>query len=135
MSNVKQAPGTGKPLSEQAFRFATPVFFILLILVLAFINPSASKYLPRCPFFALTGLECPGCGSMRAFHSLLHGNFANAWRFNGVAVLMLPFVVIGMLYNALRGHEPTFLFRHTWFGWSLAGLMIFWWIFRNIIGC
>ncbi|NLW19120.1 MAG: DUF2752 domain-containing protein [Candidatus Cloacimonetes bacterium] len=135
ISSVKQAPGTGKPLSEIAFRFATPVFFVLVILGLAFINPSASKYLPRCPFFALTGLKCPGCGSMRAFHALLHGGFASAWRFNAMAVLMLPFVVLGLIHNAVLGWEPAFLYRHVWFGWSLAGGTVLWWIFRNIIGC
>ncbi len=34
---------------------------------------------PRCLFKLITGYECPGCGSQRAFHSLLHGDIAAAW--------------------------------------------------------
>ena len=28
----------------------------------------------QCPFFALTGLYCPGCGATRALSALLHGD-------------------------------------------------------------
>ncbi|RZA12021.1 MAG: DUF2752 domain-containing protein, partial [Lysobacteraceae bacterium] len=29
------------------------------------IDPNSSHVLPPCPFHALTGLYCPGCGSTR----------------------------------------------------------------------
>ena len=31
-----------------------------------------------CPFYALTGLPCPGCGLTRAFVCLGHGHFVNS---------------------------------------------------------
>ena len=35
---------------------------------------------PTCPFLAITGWYCPGCGSLRAVHDLLHGDLAGAVR-------------------------------------------------------
>src|SRR5688572_26415576 len=39
-----------------------------------YVNPSTSVLFPRCLFFSITSLHCPGCGSQRAIHELLHGN-------------------------------------------------------------
>ena len=33
---------------------------------------------PPCPFNALTGWNCPGCGGLRMTHDVLHGDFAAA---------------------------------------------------------
>ncbi len=46
--------------------------------------------LPHCPFKALTGWDCPGCGSTRMLHVLLHGDFVGAARYNLVALGMVP---------------------------------------------
>ena len=46
-----------------------------------------------CPFRALTGLPCPGCGMTRAFCAIGHGDFAGAVGFNPLA----PFVFAGAL--------------------------------------
>jgi len=46
-----------------------------------------------CPFRALTGLPCPGCGMTRAFCAIGHGDFASAIGFNPLA----PFVFAGAL--------------------------------------
>ena len=65
--------------------------------VLFFSNPyapSVSPWLPPCPLHALTGLFCPGCGSTRALHRLLHGDFAGAWRMNPAAVLAVPMIAV-----------------------------------------
>jgi hypothetical protein len=65
--------------------------------------------LPPCPFHALTGLYCPGCGSTRALHALLHADFAQAMAMNPLLVLALP-VLAAMALNAAgwmpRGSEP-----------------------------
>ena len=44
------------------------------------VDPSHDVWLPRCPFHALTGWDCPACGGQRALHSLLHGRFGEALR-------------------------------------------------------
>ena len=46
--------------------------------LLYFIPPVAGGIYPPCFFHWLTGLYCPGCGSTRCLHALLHGNFRQA---------------------------------------------------------
>ncbi len=51
------------------------------ILVASF-DPAATWWMPSCPFYALTGLLCPLCGSLRALHALLTGAPVAAFGFN-----------------------------------------------------
>ena len=53
------------------------------------VDPSDRAVFPACPFRALTGLWCPGCGLTRATHHLMHGDVLGALRFNA----LLPFVL------------------------------------------
>ncbi len=66
--------------------------FIALFLL---VNPSDSALFPKCPVLHLTGIQCPGCGSQRAIHSLLHFNIIEAWKFNPLMVSSLPYLLLG----------------------------------------
>lgn len=54
------------------------------------IDPAATTLLPPCPFFTLTGLYCPGCGSTRAVHQLLNGHLGAAFGLNALLMVFLP---------------------------------------------
>lgn len=58
------------------------------------IDPESSVFFPKCPFHMLTGLECPGCGSQRAIHSLLNGDIAAAIHYNLLIVLSIPYLLL-----------------------------------------
>ncbi len=77
-------------------RLAAAMAVIAAVAVSAWVlfrfNPSDSPFYPVCQFHASTGLNCPGCGSLRALHELLHGNLAAAFRLNGLLALSLPAV-------------------------------------------
>jgi len=55
-----------------------------------FFDPALSDFFPKCIFHSLTGLDCPGCGSQRAIHALLHGEVVKAADMNLLVVLFLP---------------------------------------------
>ena len=47
-----------------------------------------------CPFHAVTGLWCPGCGVSRMCLALLRLDFAAAWQWNPGLMLILPFLAL-----------------------------------------
>lgn len=61
-------------------------------------NPSeeGSKFL-RCPSNALFHIYCPGCGSQRALHYLLHLEWKEALRHNALFVGAVPIFLIGFV--------------------------------------
>ena len=68
--------------------------------------PASYGFYPPCPFHALTGLLCPGCGATRALAALVRGNLAEAMQSNGLFVVLLP-ILLGYLFlsyfRAIRG--------------------------------
>lgn len=59
-------------------------------------DPASTSLFPPCPLRWLTGWYCPGCGSLRALHQLLHGNIRSALAYNPFTVLALPFLTYGI---------------------------------------
>ncbi len=62
--------------------------------ILRLFPPEHFSFYPPCPFHALTGLLCPGCGATRALAALTHGDFAAAFHLNALVVTLLPVLVI-----------------------------------------
>ena len=54
------------------------------------LDPATNAIFPRCPFLTLTGLKCPGCGSQRAIHCLLHADIRGAAAYYFLLVAWLP---------------------------------------------
>jgi hypothetical protein len=64
------------------------------------VDPNQPGGYPLCPTRALFGVDCPGCGSLRAIHALLHGDVARALDHNILLVLALPAIVAYLAYTA-----------------------------------
>jgi Protein of unknown function (DUF2752) len=58
---------------------------------------------PVCPFKALTGWNCPGCGGLRMIHDLLHGDLAAAVVDNVFLLVGLPLLAAWLLVRWRRG--------------------------------
>jgi hypothetical protein len=69
-------------------------------------KPGESAFLPPCPFHALTGLHCPGCGSTRMMYHLVHGRPWQAFQQNPLAFVCLPFVVTKLAASACALRLP-----------------------------
>lgn len=57
-------------------------------------DPAESALAPKCVFHAVTGWDCPGCGSQRMLHALLHGDMAGAWRANPFLLCAMPLLIL-----------------------------------------
>jgi hypothetical protein len=75
---------------------------VFLLAVLFFFDPETSSFYPPCLFRTFLGTQCPGCGSLRAAHQLLHGNFAEAWALNKPLLIALPLAAVVTLFTFLR---------------------------------
>lgn len=100
----------------------------------AAVDPNVAGHYPTCPFLALTGQYCPGCGSLRAVHALAHGDVGAAIGLNVLAVAVIPvLVVVWLRWTAARrtGRRRAGL-APAWAVWALAGLVGTFWLVRNL---
>ena len=99
------------------------------------LDPAHHAFFPRCVFFLLTGLACPGCGATRAIHELLHGNLAGAFSLNPLLLLfyipVLAFATGANLNRFIRDEALVDLKTGKHAGWATATLIVGFWIVRN----
>lgn len=104
----------------------------IVISIYAIFDPS-SGFFPACPIKFLTGLDCPGCGSQRAFHALLHGDIEAAWHFNALIFLLTPVAALITVAELTREKHPRFHRAMTSPAIiaTIIALIILWTIVRN----
>lgn len=91
---------------ERGFALAGLVAAVGILTLVKNVNPTTSGLFPQCPFHALTGLNCPGCGATRGMHQLLNGNFIEALHYNALLVLFVPMIIyflLNLVSVAVRG--------------------------------
>ncbi len=103
--------------------------------LLYWIPPAPGSIYPPCPFRSLTGLYCPGCGSTRCLHALLHGDLRQAAAYNVLLLAALPFLVcygarllwhVGRPRTAPQRRLPAWAIR------ALCVVVVAYWALRNI---
>ena len=103
------------------------------LVVLFFFAPDQYPFYPRCLFHTVTGLQCPGCGGLRAMHCLLHGQFVAAFHLNALFVLLLPIALLIGVRLTLNPQSwlPKMLQASFWW-WLLLSAVILFGIGRNL---
>jgi len=80
-------------MQKRKFFWAIAIF--IMIVAVAFFyykyDPISYRFFPKCIFKTLTGYDCPGCGTQRALHAFLHGEFLKAIKYNLFFVILLVF--------------------------------------------
>lgn len=94
-------------------RVAAPVVagvgVIAATLFIRTVDPHVPGVYPPCPTKALFGIDCPGCGGLRATNCLANGDIAGALDHNMLFVVMVPFLILGWglwMYRAWTGRQP-----------------------------
>jgi len=127
---VKNACARLLPLSLAAVASAAA------LLVLFWFAPENYAFYPRCLFHTLTGLQCPGCGGLRAAHRLLHGDLAGAFRLNPFLVGLTPlFAIWAVTYGVyeMSGKRSWYPFTRPAWVWTLLGAGLIFGVARNIV--
>jgi hypothetical protein len=103
--------------------------------LLFFFNPAETRFYPRCMMKAVSGLDCPGCGGLRATHQLLHGNVREAFALNPLFIGALPLVAFWagrLAWRRWRGQPTPFPGLSTTALWWAAGVVIAFGVLRNL---
>lgn len=124
--------------SDLIYRRSTVVAIWSLLLAgaayLYWFEPGRSGFFPVCLFRLCTGYTCPGCGSTRAAHQILHGHFVTAFMLNPLFLLAIPFLVFAFLrYSVIvmRGGVPRQNALPACYIYALFVIVLAFWIFRN----
>ncbi len=108
---------------------------IACAVVLYLFNPAENGFYPRCLLYRMTGLQCPGCGSLRALHQLTHGHIATAFRFNPLLVILMPlalwYCVREIIWQITGQKLPGVTMKAGW-GWILLVVIVTFGIVRNL---
>src|SRR4026208_1266100 len=97
-------------------------------------EPGKSGFFPPCIFRLLTGFTCPGCGSTRAMHQVVHGHFIAAFELNPLLLLAIPFLLFALVrYSVIvmRGGVPRQNTLPPSYIYALFVVVLSFWIFRN----
>ncbi len=103
--------------------------------LLYLVDPRVPGAYPPCLFLYFTGCYCPGCGTLRALHRLLHGDILGALDYNPLTVLTLPLLVIAGisgLPQALGHPSPRYFAVPPLLAWALLATVLLFWILRNL---
>ena len=120
------------------FYAAAAIAVVIVGSVLFLFNPAETGVFPRCPFLMLTGYECPGCGSQRAIHALLHGDIIRAWDYNPLLVIAVPYIILGFIAElSFRRSRLMRTVRDRLYSgravWMVLTVIIIYWIGRNVL--
>ncbi len=106
---VATAADSRPRLRRLAAPMATAAGVVLATGYIRLVDPNQPGHYPMCPTLALLGIDCPGCGGLRATHALAHGDIATALDHNALFVVLVP-VLVGLwavwAYRAWTGVTP-----------------------------
>lgn len=109
--------------------------FTGLAVLFFLLDPAKHELFPRCVFNSITGYYCPGCGSQRAIHSLLHLDFVGVVSYNFLfipAFLLIFYHYLHPVFNRLFGLKLPNVFYFSSTPWIIFGVVVLFWILRNI---
>lgn len=129
-------PGSAGRARRTALPAVTAVAAVAGAAYLRLADPAQAGHYPGCPFLAVTGWWCPGCGSARALHALTELDLPTAMARNPVVPLCVAYLVVAYAGWALRswtGHQrrrlaPAWVLHVLWVGLSAF------WVLRNVPG-
>ena len=135
MSEVPPVLGGGPPSGWRRWAWLGLSAGILAVLIVLFwFNPAQHSFYPFCAFHRMTGLQCPGCGGLRAAHHLLHGEVVTAFRFNQLVVLTAPLAAwfgVRRVWRGPRAGKISHRAQARW-AWIILAVLVLFWIVRNL---
>ena len=124
-------------LKTKRLLLAVGILFLFSCAVFMYLNdPLTTKVYPPCVLKTVTGLNCAGCGTVRASYSLLHLEISEAFLKNPLFVLLIPvalYIMIGFTVNTWVGKRviPQAFNKVGWVK-ALAVFLLVYSVLRNV---
>lgn len=86
-------------------------YFLIIFLIAYLIISIIFKPIIPCMFHTITGLYCPGCGVSRMIISIFKFDFYQAFRYNPLLFIMLPFfiiLIVNYVYSIMLKKVPLY---------------------------
>lgn len=98
-------------------------------------DPARYALFPKCPVYTLTGYYCPGCGSQRALHHLLHldlqGTIAHNLLFIPAGLLISYHWIRKLIVAKTSLNLPDVLYYKAT-PWVILVVVLAYWVMRNV---
>ncbi|MCC8034887.1 MAG: DUF2752 domain-containing protein [Rikenellaceae bacterium] len=98
-----------RPAGKKILLFLGIAAFAGLLILYGWVDPAINAYFPKCPLKLATGLDCPGCGSQRAVHNLLHLRVGKAFIENPLFVVAIPYIYGAVYFESRKAPTPRLL--------------------------
>ena len=121
---------------DKIMPYVFPIIVIGVLILYYLVNPMQSNFPIKCPWYLLTGTQCPACGSQRALHTLLNGSPLDALRYNYFFVFSIPYIFLAIVATWYNYHHVfdklrTLVYHRITLRIYIA-LYFGWWIVRNL---
>lgn len=114
---------------KKKYNYFSGVLVIIFLSLYFLFNPSTSIFFPKCPFYIMTGLFCPGCGSQRAIHDMMHLNIFEAINHNALMFFTFTFGIGLYLYSKKKFSD---LIYHPKSPLIIFGIIFLFGVLRNL---
>lgn len=96
-------------------------------------DPNGAGSFGMCPFLFATGLQCPGCGTLRAVRAFTRGDILMALDLNVLSTVLLPILVVAWVSWLLvsLGRRDETMQLPAWAGTAVALFVPVFWVARN----
>jgi|SRR5690606_2941046 len=111
------------------------IALVALAVLFFVLDPAEHSLFPQCLIYSSTGYYCPGCGSQRAIHSLLHGNMAGVVQNNFLflpAALAIGYHYIHPGLNRKFNWKLPNIFYMKNTPWVIFAIILLFWLLRNL---
>ena len=109
----------------------------MVLALLYCFNPAETALAPKCAFHAVTGWSCPGCGMQRFLHAFMHGRILEAFSYNYMLLILLPYLVAVLIERGFLKGERRKKWQSVVEGRQVTYAMCImapaWFVIRNIL--
>ena len=117
--------------------YAFPFIIVSLGILYYLVNPLKPGFTIQCPWYLITGTQCPACGLQRALNALVHGDFSRALHYNYFFIFSIPYAFAAVLstwynFNHVFDKLKSIIYHHYTLKVYIV-LYFSWWIIRNIL--